>query len=148
MDPRGRAAAAGTAAAAIWTGCEPLFKRAFGTPYSDSELLSAYVTRGRLQPLVGLLIHSANGAGFGYLFARLGGRGVKAAVAAALVENALFWPLMPLFDRTHPNVRDGRWPRLAANARVFAQTTAAHALFGVLLGALGPRQPSSSSSSS
>ena len=134
-----RGAAAGAVAAAVWTAMDPFFKRAFGTPYSDSELLSAYVTRGRLQPLVSVAIHSANGAGFGYLFTRLGGRGVKAAVAVALAENTLLWPTMPLFDRTHPDVRDGRWPRLFANRRVFAQATATHALFGILLGLLAPR---------
>jgi hypothetical protein len=134
-----RGAVAGAAAAALWTATDPFFKRIFGTPYSDSELLSAYVTRGRLQPLASVAIHGANGAAFGYLFTRLGGRGVKAAVVAALVENAVLWPAMPFFDRTHPNVRDGRWPKLFCNGRVFAQATAAHAVFGVLLGALAPR---------
>ena len=138
MSRNTRGAAAGALAAALWTATDPLFKRAFGTPYSDSELLSAYVTRGRLQPLASVAIHSANGAGFGYLFTRLGGRGVKAAVAAALVENALLWPVMPVFDRTHPDVRAGRWPKLFGNGRVFAQATAAHAVFGILLGALAP----------
>jgi hypothetical protein len=139
VDTRARGAVAGAVAAAIWTGFDPLFKRAFRTPYSDSELLSAYVTRGPLQPLASVAVHSVNGAGFGYLFARLGGRGVKAAVAVALAENALLWPAMPLFDRTHPDVRAGRWPKLSANGRVFAQASAAHAFFGVLLGVLGPR---------
>jgi hypothetical protein len=133
-------AAAGAVAAALWTATDPLFKRAFGTPYSDSELLSAYVTRGRLQPLVSVAVHSVNGAGFGYLFTRFGGRGVKRGVAVALAENALLWPFMPFFDRTHPDVRDGRWPRLFANGRVFAQATAAHAVYGVLLGLLAPRR--------
>ena len=41
-----------------------------------------------------------------------------------------------VFDRIHPNRRDGTWPRLTTNPRVFAQATAAHAFFGALLGAL------------
>lgn len=123
----------------IWTAFDPLFKRTFGTPYSDAELLSAYVTRGRLQPLVSTAVHAVNGAGFGYLFACLGGRGVKVGVASALAENALLWPAMPFFDRTHPDVRAGRWPKLFGNPRIFAQSCAAHAFFGALLGALGPR---------
>jgi hypothetical protein len=139
VKPATRGAIAGAAAATIWTACDPLFKRAFGTPYSDAELLSAFVTRGRAQPLVGVLIHAANGAGFGYLFARFGGRGSKQGIVAAVAENGAFWPVMPLFDRSHPDVRDGTWPKLASNPRVFAQSTAAHMFFGALLGALGPR---------
>ena len=140
MQPTTRGALAGAAAATIWTACDPLFKRAFRTPYSDAELLSAFVTRGRLQPLASVTIHGVNGAGFGWLFARFGGRGVRQAVAVALAENTGLWPVMPFFDRRHPDVRDGSWPKLATNPRVFAQATAAHVLFGALLGALGPRR--------
>jgi hypothetical protein len=139
VKPATRGALAGAAAATVWTACDPLFKRAFGTPYSDAELLSAFVTRGRAQPVVSVVLHAVNGAGFGRLFVRLGGCGAKQGVVAAVVENALLWPVMPLFDRVHPNVRDGTWPKLATNPRVFAQSTAAHAFFGALLGALGPR---------
>ena len=127
-----RGAAAGAVAAAIWAASDPLFQRTFGTPYSDVELLS------RRRP-VGLALHTFNGAAFGWLFARLGGRGVKQGVAAALVENAVLWPGMLVVDRVHPKVRDGSWPKLAGNPRVFAQSSAAHALFGALLGALGPQ---------
>ena len=134
-----RGAAAGAAAAAIWTACDPAFKHVFGTPYSDAELLSAYVTRGRLQPLVSVVVHATNGAAFGWAFARLGGRGVRDGVTMALAENTLLWPVMAVFDRTHPDVRDGTWPKLFANPRVFAQATAAHVFFGALLGKLGPK---------
>jgi hypothetical protein len=136
VDYRGRGAAAGAFAAAVWTAAEPVLKRAFGTPYADSELLSAFVTRGRLEPLVRVVSHSAVGAGFGYAFAAAGGRGVRQGVAAALVENALFWPALTVFDRIHPRRRDGTWPKLATNPRVFAQSSAGHALFGAVLGAL------------
>ena len=140
MTRAARGAAAGAAAAAIWTACDPLFKKAFKTPYSDAQLLSAFVTRGRAQPLASVAIHASNGAAFGWVFGRLGGRGVKQGVAAALAENAALWPVMPLFDRIHPSVRDGTWPKLFANGRVFAQAMAAHAFFGALLGALGPQK--------
>jgi hypothetical protein len=63
---------------------------------------------------------------------------VKAGVVAALTENTLLWPAMAVIDRIHPKVRDGEWPRHAANPRAFAQATAGHAWFGVLLG-LGVR---------
>ncbi|MFN2627905.1 MAG: hypothetical protein ABR569_04615 [Gaiellaceae bacterium] len=134
MHLRRRGALAGAVSAALWQFTDPLFKRAFGTPYSDSELLSAFVTRGRLQPAVGLALHASVGAGFGYAFVRLGGRGPGAGVVAAVAENVVLWPGMVVFDRVHPNRRDGTWPRLTTNPRVFAQATAAHALFGALLG--------------
>jgi hypothetical protein len=139
MDAPARGAAAGAAAGTIWAACDPLLKRLCGTPYSDPELLSAFVTRGRLQPLASAAIQAVNGAAFGWAFARLGGRGVRTGVAVALAENTAFWPLLAVFDRIHPNVRDGRWPKLVTNPRAFAAATAGHALFGALLGALGPR---------
>jgi hypothetical protein len=131
-----RAARAGAVAAAVWQALDPVLKRTFGTPYSDAELASAFVTRGRLQPLVGLLLHSSTGAAFGLAFARLGGRGRRQAVLAALAENALLWPAMAIVDRVHPNRRDGTWPPLLANPRVFAQSCAGHAAFGLALGTL------------
>jgi hypothetical protein len=139
VDRLGRGAAAGAAAAAVWTLCDPVFKRAFGTPYSDAELLSGFVTRGRLQPLVSLAVHSANGAAFGYVFTRAGLRGVGAGVLVAVAENGALWPLIRPLERRHPSVRDGSWPPLFANPRVFAQATTAHAFFGAMLGALAPK---------
>jgi hypothetical protein len=131
-----RAAGAGAVAAGVWQALEPALKRAFGTPYADSELVSAFVTRGQLQPLVGLVFHSAAGAAFGVAFAGLGGRGRTQAVLAALVENAALWPTIAIFDRVHPSRRDGSWPPLLANRRVFAQSCAGHAVFGLALGTL------------
>ncbi len=139
MDARTRGAVAGAAAAAVWTLCDPLFKRVFRTPYSDAELVSAFVTRGPLQPLASVAIHSMNGAGFGYAFTRFGLRGVRAGVAVALVENTALWPLVAPIERVHPNVRDGSWPHLFKNPRVFAQASVAHAFFGALLGVLAPK---------
>jgi hypothetical protein len=130
--PRGRGALAGAIAAAVWAAANPLARRAFGTPYSDVELLGGGP--------IGLALHTANGAGFGYLCVKAGGRGVGGGIAAAVVENALLWPGMAIVDRFHPRRRDGTWPPLARNPRVFAQATAGHALFGALLGALGPRR--------
>ncbi len=131
-----RGAVAGAVAAAVWQGCDPLLKRTFGTPYVDAELVGPFITRGPLQPLVNLATHTAAGACFGHLFERLGGRGVRQGVTAALVENTLLWPGMAVLDRIHPSVRDGTWPPLVANPRAFASATAGHALFGALLGLL------------
>jgi len=140
MDERARGAAAGAAAAVFWAAAEPALKRAFRTPYSDTEAISAFVTRGPLQPLAGIAIHTANGAAFGYLFVRLGGRGVRQGLVAALAENTLLWPLTGILDRIHPDRRDGGWPPILTSPRAFASATAGHALFGVALGALGPRR--------
>jgi hypothetical protein len=139
VNPRRRGALAGAIAAALWTATDPVTKRLFGTPYSDSELLSSFVTRGPWEPVVGAALHATVGAGFGYTFARFGGRGVRAGIAVALAENTLLWPGLAVFDRIHPKRRDGTWPKLVDNPRVFAQATAGHAFFGAVLGALGPR---------
>jgi hypothetical protein len=129
-----RGAVAGALAAAAWQASDSIFKRTFGTPYSDAELLGPFITRGRYEWLANLATHAAGGATFGYVFERLGGRGVKQGVIAAVAENALLWPGIAVFDRIHPKRRDGTWPRLATNPRAFAAASAGHAFFGLLLG--------------
>jgi len=125
----------GALAAAAWQACDPLLKRAFGTPYTDAQLLGPFITRGRYEWLANLATHAAAGATFGYVFERLGGRGVKQGMTAALVENAVLWPGIAVFDVIHPKRRDGTWPRLVTSPRAFASASAGHALFGALLGA-------------
>ena len=125
----------GALAAAAWQACDPLLKRAFRTPYTDAQLLGPFITRGRYEWLANLATHAAAGATFGYVFERLGGRGVKQGMTAALVENAVLWPGIAVFDVIHPKRRDGTWPRLVTSPRVFASASAGHALFGALLGA-------------
>jgi hypothetical protein len=130
-----RAALAGATAAAAWAAAEPALGRIFGTPYSDVRLLGAPLSRRRWR-LAGTAIHLANGAAAGVAFHRSGLRGWKAGVAAAQLESAALWPGMAVVDRLHPDRRSGAWPPLLLNRRVFAQEVAAHALFGVILGAL------------
>ena len=134
-----RGGIAGAAAATLWRLCDPVLKRTFGTPYADAELLGPFVTQGPLEPVANLVTHAAGGFAFGYVFTRLGGRGVRQGVAAALVENTLLWPGLAVFDRIHPRRRSGEWPRLVDDPRVFAQATAGHTIFGVLLGVLSRR---------
>ena len=131
-----RGAAAGALAAGVWFACDPLLKRIVGTPYADSELVGPFITRGRLEPLANLVTHAAAGAGFGSAFAALGGRGVRAGVAAALAENTLLWPALGVVERFHPKRRDGTWPPLARSPRAFGCAAAGHALFGAVLGGL------------
>jgi hypothetical protein len=108
----------------------------FGTTFSDVRLLGRSVTRGRAWPVVGAAAHIANGAAFGFVFERLGLRGVKRGVVAAQVENLVLWPGMLAVDRLHPDRRDGTWPTLAANPRVAAYELTMHAFFGAVLGFL------------
>jgi hypothetical protein len=129
-----RGAVAGALAAAAWQACDPVLKRTFNTPYADAELLGPFITRGRYEWLANLATHCAGGAIFGFLFERHGGRGVKAGVTAAIVENTALWPGLAVVDRIHPKVRDGTWPPLVTSTRAFASATAGHALFGFLLG--------------
>jgi hypothetical protein len=125
------------AAAAAWAAAEPLLRHCFRTPYSDVRLLGAVVTRDRAWPLAGLAVHMANGALFGLVWARLGGGGWRRGVLLAELENIALWaPGMALVDRYHPDRREGAWPPLLRNRRVFGYELATHAIFGAVLGLL------------
>lgn len=124
------------AAAAAWAAAEPVARRLAGTGYTDVRLLGRLVTRGRLWPLAGIAIHLANGAVFGAVFEKLGRRGWKQGLLAAELENIVLWPGMAVMDRIHLDRRDGHWPPLFLNGRVFVQEAAVHALFGIVLGLL------------
>jgi hypothetical protein len=82
------------------------------------------VKRGRA---AGFAIHAANGAVFGLAFDELRERVPigprKLAVAAALGEHLMLYPLFYFVDR-----------RLLRNPRAFAQETWRHLLFGIILG--------------
>jgi hypothetical protein len=108
----------------------------FGHPYSDPELATAFVTRGRWQPLLDYAVQASGGAAFAECFTRLGGRSTRAALASVLAENALLLAAAPLVDRIHPDVRDGTWPPLSGNPRAAAVSVSGHVLYGLLLAAL------------
>ena len=131
-----RGALAGVVAAGAWAAAEPALGRAYGTPFSDVRLLGGLVARGRARGPAGLALHLANGAAFGWAFARLGGHGIRRGVVAAEVENALLWPALALLDRVHPERRAGTWPPLATSPRVLGYEATTHAIFGAVLGAL------------
>jgi hypothetical protein len=131
-----RGALAGACAALVWGAAEPLLRRAIGTPYSDIRLLGRTLTDGPHWRAAGLVVHAVNGAAFGWVFTRLGGRGWKQGIAAAELETIALWPAMAVVDRYHPDRRDGTWPRLLTNGRAFALTAAGHIVFGAVLGAL------------
>ena len=136
-----RGALAGAAAAGLWAAQSPLDQRVFGVPFLDQELLGKAVTRGRAWHPVGAVLHVANGAIYGAVYANVApglplppwARGP----VAGLAEHLATWPLTLLIDERHP-ARD-EMPRLAGNARAFAQATWRHLLFGTLLGELERR---------
>jgi hypothetical protein len=129
-----RGALAGIAAAAAWAAAEPALGRLFRTPYSDVRLLGATVTRGPLWRPAGLALHLVNGAVFGAVFERLGGRGARQGLLSAQTENLVLWPGLLVVDRFHPDRRSGAWPPLFRSPRVLAYEVATHALFGFVLG--------------
>jgi hypothetical protein len=128
-----RGATVGAAAGVAWKALEPLLQREFRSAYSDAGIASRFVSPG---PVAAFVTQALGGAGFGAVFARLGGRGINQAVAAALVENAALWPLVWVIQRWHPDVRAGRWPKPFTDPGAIQVSFAGHALYGVLLGAL------------
>jgi hypothetical protein len=86
--------------------------------------------------VAGLALHLANGALFGAVAARRGWRDWRRGLVAAELEGLLAWPGMALADRLHPCRRDGSWPPLLTDRRVFAQEAVMHGLFGAVLGLL------------
>ncbi|HTI35277.1 MAG TPA: hypothetical protein VL422_16495 [Miltoncostaea sp.] len=131
-----RGAAAGAAAATVWSATEFAVAKAVRHDYTDTRMLGRMASERWWLP-AGLLIHAANGAAFGAAFAAAGARGPLAGLRWASVEAVATWPGMALLDRIHPDRRSGRWPRpLLTDPKVMAQEAAMHALFGVVLGAL------------
>jgi hypothetical protein len=97
------------------------------------------MTRGRWR-VAGFAIHVVNGAIFGLAFDELRRRVPigerKLAVAAALGEHLMLYPLCYFIDRYHPARGEPGIPPLLTNRRAFAQATWRHALFGWVLGRL------------
>ena len=133
-------ALAGAVAAIAWSLLEPLDRRIFRCDYSDVALLGKAVTRGPLWRPAGLAIHALNGALFGVTFdqarRRLPVPKRRLALGMAMAEHVALYPLSYFVDRFHPARGEEGVPPLLTNPRAFAQATARHALFGVLLGRL------------
>lgn len=112
-----RAAFAGAVAATVWGLQEPLDRRLFRCDYSDVRLVG------------GLHVHALNGALFGLAYAAVQRRtGIdqrRLAVALAVAEHTVLWPLLGLFE-----------PEVVRSPRAFAQGVYRHALFGYVLGRL------------
>ena len=135
-----RSAAAGAAAATVWGLLEPLDQRLFGSDYSDIAVLGKAATRGPRWRSVGFAIHALNGAVFGVVFdgvrRRVAIQPRRLALGMALVEHLTLYPLCYFVDRYHPARGEEGLPPLLANRRAFAQATARHVVFGLILGRL------------
>jgi hypothetical protein len=127
-------AKAGAIAALVWAAVEPFDRRALRHDYSDVAVLGKAVTRSRAWPLAGLVLHAANGAVFGVVYERARKRGTS-ALALALAEHTVLFPLGAIVDRRHP-ARGTRGLAPLWSKRAFAQATFRHLLFGALLGRL------------
>jgi hypothetical protein len=136
-----RGAVAGAVAAGVWAAQQPLDQPVFGVDYDDTELLGKAITRGAAWPLVGIVVHLANGALLGAAYANVAPRlplpSWSRGPIVALTEHLASWPLTLAVDRVHP-ARD-ELPRLAGSWRAFAQATWRHLVFGVVMGELERR---------
>ncbi|HEX6701525.1 MAG TPA: hypothetical protein VF101_12430 [Gaiellaceae bacterium] len=136
---RARAAYAGAVAAFVWGLLEPLDEPIFRSDYRDVALLGKLLVPGRGWRLAGLAAHTANGALFGLAFhavrrrTRIEPR--RLALALALAENVVLYPLTALVDARHPRRGEAHLPPLRTK-RVFAQETFRHAVFGIVLARL------------
>ena len=139
MHPRLRAVGAGAFAAVVWGALEPLDRRLFRHDYSDIAVLGkAFTQRAGWRPL-GFAIHALNGAIFGAVYYEIAKRVSRdprrLALELALLEHLTLFPTGTLVDRHHPARGEAGVARLFSR-QAFAQATARHALFGVLLGRL------------
>jgi hypothetical protein len=136
-----RGAVAGAVAAGVWAAQQPLDRPLFGFAYDDTELLGKTITRGPAWPVVGIVLHLANGALIGAAYANVAPRlplpSWSRGPIVALTEHLTSWPLTLAVDHVHP-ARD-ELPRLAGSWRAFAQATWRHLLFGVVMGELERR---------
>lgn len=126
-----RALAAGAVAGVAWRAAEPSLRRLFGHPYSDPQLVTAFVTRGRRQPPLDYLVQGIGGAAFAAIVVRAGR--AKQLVPIVLAENAALLAASPLVDRVHPDVRSGAWPPLTGNRRAAAVSVSGHLLYAFLV---------------
>jgi hypothetical protein len=139
-----RGALAGAAAAGAWSALEPVDRRVFGVPYSDTELLGRWLLpRGDAAGVrvAGTALHLGNGALFGALYANVA-PSLPAPPAlrgplAGLAEHLATWPGTAFLGRVHP--AGGGLPQLWGSSRAFAQATFRHLLFGTVLGELERR---------
>jgi hypothetical protein len=139
MQPRLRAAAAGSVAALVWGALEPVDRRLFRHDYSDVAVLGKALMRGPGWRPLGFAIHALNGAIFGLAYHEVARRTSRdrrgLALELALAEHMAFFSTGKLVDRYHP-ARGEPGVEQLFSLRAFGQATLRHAVFGKILGTL------------
>ena len=143
IDPNynpGRAARAGALGAAAYLAEMAADLALIDCPTNDLKLLGRPFTADpRFWPPLGAAIHFANGVAlaqvYGAVGRRLPGPTWARGTLFALIENTVFWGLVPLLDRYHPAIRAGELPKM--NRPIpFAQQVLRHVAYGAVLGAV------------
>ncbi|HEY8598515.1 MAG TPA: DUF6789 family protein [Thermomicrobiales bacterium] len=139
-----RAAVAGAAGAGAYLAEMAVDLPLLDCPTDDLLLLGGLVTRDRrIWPLLGGVLHFTNGMALAQVYAlvehRLPGPPWARGVLFTLIENTLLWAIVPLFDRYHPAIREGKLPKM--NRPVpFLQQVLRHIAYGAVLGAVYGRK--------
>ena len=135
-----RAAVAGAVGAAAYLAEMAVDLPLFDCPTDDLLLLGGLVTRDpRIWPILGGVLHFTNGMALAQVYAlverRLPGPPWARGVVFTLIENTVLWAIVPLFDRYHPAIREGKLPKM--NRPVpFLQQVLRHIAYGAVLGAV------------
>lgn len=129
---------AGALAALVYLGAMKIDIALTHYPSSDLQVIEG-LARGRASrlPWLGFLIHLANGAGLGGIYAVvqrwLPGPAWLRGILFGEGFILLLWPATPLLDRLHPLIRSGQLPPFARRI-VFMQNLSRHLVFGLALG--------------
>ena len=132
------AAIAGAAGAGAYLAEMAIDLPLLDCPTDDLLLLGGLVTRDpRIWPILGGAMHFANGVALAQVYAtvqdRLPGPPWARGILFTLIENTVFWGIVPLFDRYHPAIREGKLPKM--NRPVpFLQQVLRHIAYGAVLG--------------
>lgn len=135
-----RAVVAGLAGSAAYLAEQYVDLKLILFPCDDLKLTGMIFTRRPpAWKLLGVAGHFANGTALALLYAavvrnRLPGPSALRGLLLGQIENAAFWPSVPLvIDRYHPAVRAGQLPRLNT-PRYAIQSVLRHAAYGIVLG--------------
>lgn len=134
----GRAARAGAVGAAAYLAEMAVDLALLDCPTNDLKLLGRpFSANPRVWPLVGAALHVGNGIALAQIYGavgrRLPGPPWLRGTLFTLIENAIFWGLVPLLDRYHPAIMAGELPKM--NRPIpFLQQVLRHIAYGAALG--------------
>ncbi len=139
-----RAALAGAAGSAVYLAEMAIDLPLLDCPTDDLLLLGGLITRNpRIWPILGGAMHFANGIALAQVYAlverRLPGPPWVRGVLFTLIENTVFWGIVPLFDRYHPAIVEGKLPKMN-RPMPFLQQVLRHIAYGAVLGAVYGRK--------